>query len=219
MNVNLILAHTKNGIIGTIKDGVHSLPWKIPEDMRRFRHLTTGCCVIMGRVTFDSLGMEAGLPNRFNIVVTRNPELLERNSAAHPNHQFLVRYVPNYEQALMDADIFRQAFNGGSDTVWVMGGAHIYHKALQLASGFSPLNETFIFNAIYATVIDDDLLEVDTEQMGRASLDMFAWNNHIKDLGLVWDEGVPSEQFGDKVVFHEIKVNTEELESAIDRVG
>ena len=66
----LIAAIGKNGEIG--KDG--ALPWRLPEDLKRFKAITTGHAVIMGRKTFASIGRP--LPNRRNIVVTRsNPEL------------------------------------------------------------------------------------------------------------------------------------------------
>lgn len=63
--VVLVAAVADNGVIG--RDG--ELPWRIPEDMRHFREVTTGHTVVMGRVTFDSIGRP--LPNRTNIVVTR----------------------------------------------------------------------------------------------------------------------------------------------------
>lgn len=64
----LVVARADNGVIG--KDG--GLPWKLSSDLRRFRKLTMGKPVIMGRKTFDSLGKP--LDGRDNIVVTRNPD-------------------------------------------------------------------------------------------------------------------------------------------------
>src|SRR5690606_23456841 len=57
-----------NGVIG--KGG--KLPWKLPEDMRRFRALTLGYPVIMGRKTHESIG--GALPERMNIVLSRDPD-------------------------------------------------------------------------------------------------------------------------------------------------
>ena len=62
----LIAAVAHNGVIGV--DG--RLPWRLPEDLRRFRALTTGHSVIMGRRTWESIGR--ALPGRQNIVVTRD---------------------------------------------------------------------------------------------------------------------------------------------------
>jgi len=63
----LIAAVAANGVIG--RDG--KLPWRLPDDLRRFRQLTSGHSIIMGRRTWDSLGRP--LPSRQNIVVTRQP--------------------------------------------------------------------------------------------------------------------------------------------------
>jgi dihydrofolate reductase len=63
----LIAAVARNGVIG----GGNALPWRLPADLRRFRALTTGHAVIMGRRTWESIGR--ALPGRQNIVVTRQP--------------------------------------------------------------------------------------------------------------------------------------------------
>lgn len=64
--LSLVVAASENGVIGVDGD----LPWRLPDDLRYFKQLTTGKPVIMGRKTFDSIGRP--LPNRQNIVVTRN---------------------------------------------------------------------------------------------------------------------------------------------------
>lgn len=63
--IALIAARSKNNVIG--KNG--RLPWNIPEDLKRFKKLTDGNTVIMGRKTFEDIG--APLVNRFNIVLSR----------------------------------------------------------------------------------------------------------------------------------------------------
>ncbi|MBX3386594.1 MAG: dihydrofolate reductase [Phycisphaeraceae bacterium] len=68
--VTIVVAVARNGVIG--RGG--TLPWRIRSDLKHFKALTTGCAVIMGRKTFDSLaaeGFPAGLPGRLNIVVSR----------------------------------------------------------------------------------------------------------------------------------------------------
>src|SRR5881394_1189691 len=66
--ITIVLARAINGVIG--KDGV--LPWHIPGDLRRFKQLTMGSAMIMGRKTFDSL--PGILPGRQHIVMTHDPE-------------------------------------------------------------------------------------------------------------------------------------------------
>lgn len=65
MSLALIVACAENRVIG--RDG--GLPWRLPDDLRRFRRLTTGHAILMGRRTWESIGRP--LPGRRNIVVTR----------------------------------------------------------------------------------------------------------------------------------------------------
>jgi dihydrofolate reductase len=64
--IQLVVARARNGVIG--RDG--KLPWHLPEDLKRFKRLTLGTAMVMGRKTFDSLpGL---LPNRRHVVITRD---------------------------------------------------------------------------------------------------------------------------------------------------
>lgn len=67
MNIAHIVAISRNGCIGND----NALPWRIGSDLKRFRQLTSGSVVIMGRKTFESLNSKP-LPNRINIVLTRD---------------------------------------------------------------------------------------------------------------------------------------------------
>ena len=101
----LIVARADNGIIGV--DG--RLPWHLPADLRHFKQLTLGAPMIMGRKTFDSLpGL---LPDRRNIVLTRNTEWAEDGAeVAH-----------SVEEAMRMAN---------APHVSIIGGAEIYHLFL-----------------------------------------------------------------------------------------
>ena len=65
MKLTAVAAISKNLVIG--KD--NSLPWNIPEDLKRFKELTTGSPIVMGRKTFESIGRP--LPNRMNIILSQ----------------------------------------------------------------------------------------------------------------------------------------------------
>ena len=65
-HINIIVAHSKNMAIGK----ANSLPWRLPDDLKRFKKLTTGHPIIMGRKTYQSINRP--LPDRTNIVVTRD---------------------------------------------------------------------------------------------------------------------------------------------------
>ncbi|WP_111670044.1 dihydrofolate reductase [Algoriphagus litoralis] len=68
MQITLIVAKAKNNVIG--KD--NQLIWKLPSDLKRFKNLTSGHHLLMGRKTYDSLGKP--LPNRTHLIITRNPD-------------------------------------------------------------------------------------------------------------------------------------------------
>ncbi|MFQ5703328.1 MAG: dihydrofolate reductase [Gemmatimonadales bacterium] len=108
MIVSLVAAMSENGVIGMKGD----LPWHLPTDLARFKELTTGHTIIMGRKTFDSVGRP--LPNRRTIVVTRDENFV-REGVVTSN---------SIEQALTLVD--------GEDEVFVVGGGEIYRLALPL---------------------------------------------------------------------------------------
>ena len=106
----LVWAHSADGWIGV--DG--GLPWHLPEDLARFRRLTTGAPVIMGRRTWDSLPERfRPLPGRTNLVLSRRPGDLPGATV-----------VGSPEEALAAA---------GDARAWVIGGAQVYAAFLPLA--------------------------------------------------------------------------------------
>jgi len=107
--VSLIVAMDRNRVIGA----GGRLPWHIPEDLKRFRRLTLGHHVVMGRKTWESIGR--ALPGRTNIVVTR-----DRNFAAES-----VLVAHSLEAALALALRDKEVF--------VIGGGELYAQALPLA--------------------------------------------------------------------------------------
>lgn len=81
----LVVAVAKNGVIG--KDG--GLPWRFPEDLRFFKRITVGHAVIMGRTTYESIGKP--LPDRRNIVVSRNPDFAAAGCEVVTNLEAAIR--------------------------------------------------------------------------------------------------------------------------------
>ncbi len=108
--ISIIVAASEDQAIG--KNG--DLLWRMPADMKHFKTLTTGHTIIMGRKTFDSLPKGA-LPNRTNIVLTRNPEATFANCIV----------CSNLQQALDHC--------AGEDEVFIIGGSQIYEQAMKLA--------------------------------------------------------------------------------------
>jgi dihydrofolate reductase len=114
MIVSQIAAMSENRVIGSQLQ----LPWDIPEDMKFFRETTKGHIIIQGRKTYESLGYKP-LPNRLNIIVTRNPENV-------PPHKDIV-IVTSVEQAL---DYAKTQTEKWGEEVFIGGGEEIYRLAL-----------------------------------------------------------------------------------------
>jgi dihydrofolate reductase len=141
MIVSLIVAAAENDVIG--RDG--ALPWRLPKDARRFRELTTGHVVVMGRVTHDSIVAALGrpLPDRASIVVTRatqpprspattqtlSPASLGDGGAGRAEGQVL--WADSLKSALELAE--RIATAAGDTEIFVVGGVSIYRDVLPLA--------------------------------------------------------------------------------------
>ena len=111
MRVSLVVAVSENGVIG--REG--ALPWHLPDDSRRFRLLTTGHHVIMGRLTFESIGRP--LSGRVNVVLTRSGRFSAEG----------VRVVGDLAEALAAAR------SEGDVEAFVIGGTSVYAAALPLA--------------------------------------------------------------------------------------
>ena len=113
MTVTIVAAGARNGVIGV--DG--GLPWHLPDDLRRFKELTLGHILVMGRKTYESIGHP--LPGRATIVVTRN--------ASWDSGAAEVRVAGSVSDAMEAAAAL------DDDEVFVVGGAQVYAAALPLA--------------------------------------------------------------------------------------
>ena len=124
MSLSIIVAISENRVIG--RDG--DLPWHISEDLRRFKSLTMGCPIIMGRKTYESIGRP--LPGRTSVVISTNADYPEKG----------ILLARDFCEAL---DLVRDA-----SEVFVVGGARIYELAL-------PFVDRIYLTQVY-TKIDGD---------------------------------------------------------------
>lgn len=106
MTLCMIVAVSENGVIGRGND----LPWRLPDDLKRFKALTLGHPMVMGRRTYESIGRP--LPGRTSVVLTRNPDFAAEG----------VTVVRSWEEAL--------AACAGAERAFVIGGASLYRRAL-----------------------------------------------------------------------------------------
>lgn len=104
---SIIVAVSKNNMIG--KD--NSIPWFIPEDLKRFKEITMGKKMIMGRKTFESL--PGVLPGRKHIILTRNKNYKVDNESVEVYYDF---------------DDLINKFKDSEEEVFIIGGSEIYNK-------------------------------------------------------------------------------------------
>ena len=106
--VGLIWAQSTSGVIG--RNG--GIPWQLPEDQARFKRITRGHTVVMGRLTWESLPAKVRpLPGRRNVVLTRQADYMADGAEV----------VSSLAEALGDGD------------AWVIGGEQVFAQALPLA--------------------------------------------------------------------------------------
>ena len=103
MKITLVAAIASNNVIGK----ENSLPWNIPEDLKRFKQMTSGHTILMGRKTFDSIGRP--LPNRKNIVMTKD-ENFEKEG---------IKVINDFDEAL-------ELIKESNEDIFVIGGSKIY---------------------------------------------------------------------------------------------
>src|SRR3989344_3880057 len=99
-----------------------ALLWRISDDLKRFKVLTAGHTVIMGRKTFDSIGK--ALPNRTNIVITRNPYF-------KADGVIVVKSLEEAIQKSLDSQNLARDTDNKNSEVFIIGGGEIYRQALQ----------------------------------------------------------------------------------------
>jgi dihydrofolate reductase len=106
----------------------NTLLWKIPEDLRRFKELASGHPIIMGRKTFESIGR--ALPNRTNIVITRNPDFIAEGCIICSSTKDAIDTAKKYD----------------NQEIFIIGGGQIYSEALPVT------------DRIYLTLVESDAL-------------------------------------------------------------
>lgn len=110
--IGLIVAYTKNRVIGN----KGQIPWRIKGEQRRFRELTTGNVVIMGRRSYDEIGHP--LPNRFTIVVSKTAKYEAENCVTVGSLTEAIEYAKK---------------NRPDENIYLSGGAGIYKEGISLA--------------------------------------------------------------------------------------
>ena len=164
--ISLIVATAKNGVIGLN----NALPWHLPEDLKRFRQLTTGHHIIMGRKTYESLGRL--LPYRMTVIVTRNKNYhVDGALIAHSLEDAIAQCKNN---PLMKND----------NELFIIGGAELYKEGLKIA------------DQLYITEVD---CEVQGDAF-FPTIDLKTWQEtgrtaHVSEQGLAFNYVVYERQW------------------------
>jgi dihydrofolate reductase len=146
--LSLIVAMTQSRVIGV----QNRLPWHIPEDLKRFKKLTHGHPVIMGRKTFESIGRP--LPGRTNIVVTRSKEYRSQGIVvAH---------------SLAEAISFGEN-SPGANEIFVIGGAELFRESLPEAQRIylTEIQWPYEGDTFFPLFSRDDFVEVSKETLSE----------------------------------------------------
>ncbi len=139
MILSLIAAMSENRVIG--RGG--EVPWDIPDDVARFKALTMGHPVVMGRKTYDSIG-GVSLPGRTNVVLTRRPGF----------------QAPGFRVA-RDLPAALEPYRDTGEEVFVVGGGEIYAAAMPLADRiFLTLVHLTVEGDAFFPKIPEDLFEM-----------------------------------------------------------
>ncbi len=143
--LKILVAFDENRVIGKN----NALIWHLPADLKRFKALTTGHVIIMGRKTFESIGRP--LPNRTTIVISRQQDLkIEGVILAH-----------SVEEAILKA----KSISRGD--IFIVGGAEIYQLSLPLADQIlvTQLHDIFEGDAFFPE-ISSDMWEIAEQERG-----------------------------------------------------
>lgn len=157
-NITIIAAIAENQVLGK----ENKLIWYLPEDLKRFKRLTSGHSIIMGRKTFESL--PGALPKRHNIVVTKNKRF--------------------YAKGVTTCHSLKEAIDASGDDLqpFIIGGGQIYQQAMELADR---IELTKIYKSFEGDVffpeIDSHSWHLDKEEQFEHSQFKYAYLTYLKN--------------------------------------
>lgn len=155
MSISIIVAMSSNNVIGRGND----LPWRLPTDLKRFKTLTSGKTVVMGRKCWDSIPEKfRPLPNRTNVVITRNKDFVAEGCE--------VRH--DLSEALKE-------FNVEGEELFVIGGSEIYKESFPLADKFY---QTYIVEAVEG--------DITLQGFDLSKWEMVSFEGHFKEDNLTY---------------------------------
>ena len=160
-SITIIVAAAENNAIGKDND----LIWSLPNDLKRFKKLTSGHSIIMGRKTFDSFpGL---LPNRKHIVISRNKNISFSDE---------VTVVSNFEDAIRET--------GDDENPFIIGGGQIYKLAMDLGDKIelTRVHEEFKADTFFPKIDEDKwkLIHEEFNEKDERHQFSFTYKTYIK---------------------------------------
>lgn len=154
--LSIIVAKAKNNIIGKN----NKLLWHLSDDLKRFKTLTTGHAVIMGRKTFESIGKP--LPNRENIIFTTNPDLKIDNENVK-----LVHYIEDIKEYI-ESD----------ENIFVIGGAMIYNLLMPYVKVLyvTEIDKEFEGDTFFSKIDSNDWKEISRQEGPKDEVNDFSYD-------------------------------------------
>lgn len=151
----LVVALADNGVIG--REG--GLPWRLSTDLKRFKAITMGKPVIMGRKTWESIGKP--LPGRLNIVISRDPAYRAEGAVT----------VPSFESAL---NVARKRA-GEAEEVCIIGGGDIFRMAMPLADRLyvTHVEASVEGDVFFPEIREEEWQEVSSEAVPAGEKDIY----------------------------------------------
>ena len=159
--ITIIVAAAENNAIGKNND----LIWSLPDDLKRFKRLTTGHCIIMGRKTFDSFpGL---LPNRKHIVISK------KSKSYFPEEVIVVN---NFEDAIKVTNEDQNPF--------IIGGGQIYNLAMKYSDTIelTRVHEEFEADTFFPKINEDEweLINQEKHEMDERHKYSFTYKTYLK---------------------------------------
>lgn len=155
INIHIVVAVASNGVIGSDGD----MPWRLPTDLKRFKAVTMGKPIIMGRKTYESIGR--ALPGRLNIIISRQGGYQVEGCVV----------VSSIETAIELAKANALAL--GQDAICIIGGGQIYAETFALADTLfvTHVDGALDGDTVFPTIDDQEWCVVDEEQPPQSEKD------------------------------------------------
>ena len=164
-HISILVAMAKNRVIGRN----NALPWQLPPDLKRFKELTMGHHIVMGRKTYESIGRP--LPGRTSVIITRQPDYQVPGAIV----------VTSIDQALKVCSAGKEV----DQEIFVIGGAQIYRQSLGLCQRIyiTEIQQEFDGDTLFPELNQQEWREISREKYRLNDGDGLEYHFVVLDRG------------------------------------